>query len=147
MPLIPKRLHQVVDGARRDPLDVGLLDHSRERLLGHAARLQEAWKVRALPELRDAQLDSAGAGLPGALPIAVALRQTLWALLAIGGAGQAADLQLHQALGREADHRAQQVRVGALLQQPAQVHHLVGHRGSLGSGLVIATRTLPGNRR
>src|SRR4051794_49073 len=55
-------------------------------------------------------------------------RQALGALLAIRGAGQAADLQLHEALGGEADHLAQQVRVRALLQEPAQVHHLVGHR-------------------
>src|SRR4051794_6138174 len=121
-------LDQVVDGAGRDPLDVGLLDHGGQRLLGHAPRLQEAREVGAPPELGDAQLDSAGAGLPVTLPVAVTLSQALGALLAIRGAGQAADFQLHQALGGEADHLAQQVRVRALLQQPAQVHHLVGHR-------------------
>ena len=51
-------LDQVVDRARRDALDVGLLDDGGERLLGHAARFQEAREVGALPELRDAQLDA-----------------------------------------------------------------------------------------
>ena len=137
----PHRLDQIVDRAGRDALDVGLLDHGGERLLGHPPRLQEAREVGALPQPGDAQLDRAGARLPVALAIAVALRQTLRALLPEGRAGQPADLQLHQALGGKADHLAQQIRIRALLQQPAQGHHLVGHRGSLGSGLDLATQT------
>ena len=46
------------------------------------------------------------------------------------GAGQALDLQCHQPLGREADHLAKQIGVGALLQKRAQGHHVLGHRGS-----------------
>src|SRR5215212_9882635 len=128
-----ERLDEVVDRAGRDTLDVGLLHDGGERLLGEPPRLQEAWEVRALAQLRDAQLDRAGACLPGALPIAVALRQTLWALLAIGGSGQTGDLQLHQALGRKADHLPQQVGVGGLLYERAQAHDLVGHRQSSGA--------------
>ena len=79
-----ERLDQVVDGAGRDPLDVGLLDHGGERLLGQPARLQEAREVGALAQLRDAQLDRAGPGLPVPLAIAVALGQPLGALLAVG---------------------------------------------------------------
>ena len=81
---MPMRLDQVVDRAGRDALDVGFLDDGGERLLGHAARLQEAGEVGALPELGDAQLDGAGARLPVAIPVAVALCQPLRALLAIG---------------------------------------------------------------
>jgi hypothetical protein len=36
------------------------------------------------------------------------------------GAGQALDLQLHQPLRGKADHLAQQIRVGALLQKRAK---------------------------
>src|SRR3954471_21678369 len=82
-----ERLDEVVDGAGRDARDVGLLHDGGERLLGEPSRLQEAGEVRALAQLRNAQLDRAGAGLPGALPVAVALRQTLGALLAIGRSG------------------------------------------------------------
>ena len=51
--------------------------------------------------------------------------------LAIRGAGQALHLKRHQALGREADHLAQQIGVRGLFQQRAQGHHVVGHRGSV----------------
>jgi hypothetical protein len=47
----------------------------------------------------------------------------------MGGAGQAADLQRHQTLGREADHLAQELGIGGLFQKPAQGHRIVGHRG------------------
>ena len=111
-------------------MDVGLLDHRRQRLLGHPPRLEEAGEVRAPPQLRDAQLHRSGPRLPVPVAVAVALDQPLRALLAPGRAGQAAHLQLHQPLGGEADHLAQQIGVGGLLDQAAQGHHLVGHRGS-----------------
>jgi hypothetical protein len=51
---------------------------------------------------------------------------------AVDSAGQALDIELHQALCRKADHLAQQIGIGALLQQRAKVHHLIGHRPVLG---------------
>jgi hypothetical protein len=62
------------------------------------------------------------------------LGQTLRILLAVGRPGLAFDLQLHQALGRKADHLAQQIRIRGLLHEGAKVHHLVGHRWFLESG-------------
>src|SRR5205823_978721 len=50
---------------------------------------------------------------------------------------------LHQALGGEADHLAQQVGVGALFQKGTKVHHLVGHRWILGSVAWFSDQTLP----
>src|SRR5581483_5057618 len=47
------------------------------------------------------------------------------------------DLQLHQALRREADHLAQQFGVRALFQKRAKRHLLVGHRWFLESGCVL----------
>ena len=123
-------LHQVVDRAGRHPLDIGLLDHRSQRLLGHPPRLQEAREVAPLPQLRDLQLHRAGAGLPGPVAVAVAMGDTIRRALAVSGAGQALDLQCHQPLGREADHLAQQIGIGALLQKRAQGHHVLGHRGS-----------------
>ena len=67
----PHRLNQIVDRAGRHALDVGLLDHRSQRLLGHPPRLQEAREVAPLPQLRDLQLDRAGPRLPG--PVAVAV--------------------------------------------------------------------------
>ena len=61
MPRHAHGLHQVVDRAGRHALDVGLLDHRSQRLLGHPPRLQEAREVSPLPQLRDLQLDRAAA--------------------------------------------------------------------------------------
>ena len=111
------RLDQLVDRAGRDALDVGFLDHRGQRLLGHPARLQEAGEVAALAQLGDAQLHRPGAGLPVALAIAVALGEPIGAAFAVRRAGQALDFQLHQPMRGKADHLAQQIGVGALLQE------------------------------
>ena len=55
---------------------------------------------------------------------------TIRRALAVPGAGQALNLECHQPLGREADHLAKQIGIGALLQKRAQGHHVLGHRGS-----------------
>src|SRR4029077_14733416 len=41
------RLDEIVDRAGRDALDIGFLDHRRQRLLGHPPRLEKAREVRA----------------------------------------------------------------------------------------------------
>jgi hypothetical protein len=110
-------------------LNVGLLDHRCQRLLGSPARLQEGGEVAALPQFRDPQLDGADPGLPVAVAVAIPLDQPVGAALAGSGAGEIAHLQLHQALGGEADHLAQEGGVRALLQQLAEGDPVVGHRG------------------
>ena len=95
-------------------------------------------------QLRDAKLHRPGSRLAVPVTIPVALRQALAALLAIGRPRQGAHLQLHHALGRKADHPAQHIRVGALLKQLTQAHHLVGRRCVFRFRLVQATPTLTG---
>jgi hypothetical protein len=41
--LHPHGADQIVHGARRDVLNIGFLDHRRERLLGGPAGLQKGW--------------------------------------------------------------------------------------------------------
>ena len=108
-------------------MDIGLLDDGGQCLFGEPSRLQETWKVAALAQLGDAQLDRPGSRLPVAIAVAVALGETVGALLAVRGASQRPDLQLHQPLGGEADHLAHNVSVGGLLHERAKAHHLVGH--------------------
>jgi hypothetical protein len=60
------------------------------------------------------------------------------ALLALAGAGQAFDLQLHQPLGGKADHFPQQIGVGGLFHERAQVHGSLNQVG-------IRNPTLPAN--
>jgi len=61
-------------------------------------------------------------------------------VLAVRGAGQRANLHLHQPLGGEADHLAQDIGVGRLFQKRAEAHHLIGYRWLLGC-VVFATQT------
>ena len=121
-------LHQVIDRARGDALDVGFLDHRSECLLGHSPWFEEAREVAALAELRNPQFDGSGAGLPIALAVAVAMGEAIRRTSAAWGTGEALDIELHQTLRSEADHLAQEVGVGGLLQQVTEVHVLVGHR-------------------
>jgi hypothetical protein len=142
----PQRLDQIIDRACRDALDIGFLDHRRQRLLGHATRLQKARKIAALAQAGDAQLDGPGPGLPIALAVPVALNQAVRRLLAITRAGQATDLHLHQPLGGKRDHVAQNIRVRGLLDQRAQVHHGIGHRGSFRQVRVLQPKPIRKSR-
>jgi hypothetical protein len=47
------------------------------------------------------------------------------------------EIFLHQPLGRKANHLAQNIGVGGLLHQRTQVHHIVGHRSSFRSQVVL----------
>ena len=134
------RLDQIVDGARGDALDVGLLDHRGQGLLGHPAGLQKAGEVAALAHLGDAQLHGPGPRLPIAIAVAVALNQPLGRTLAVRGAGQSLDLQFHQPMRGKADHLAQKVGISPLLKHRTKRHHLVGHRGHPRLSFVVVTR-------
>src|SRR3954452_14842185 len=84
-------LDEVVDLARRDALDPGLLDDRHERLLGGLARLQEAREVAALTQLGDSQSQAAEPGVEPALAVAVAVRDTALAALVPGRAREASN--------------------------------------------------------
>src|SRR5204863_9835958 len=73
----PEPLDELVDAARGDPADVGLLHDRQQRLLRTLARLQKAREVAALPELGDLQLQLARPGVPAPRPIAVAMRRAI----------------------------------------------------------------------
>src|SRR5580658_4517343 len=109
-------------------MNVGLLHDRRDGLLGQPARLEKARKVAALAQLGDAKLHRAGPRLPVALAVAVALRKAIGRALAMRRSRAAFDVQLHQPLGRKADHPAQKVRVRGLLQKRLKRHSFVGHR-------------------
>ena len=99
-------LNQFVDRAGRDALDIGFLDHRRQRLFGHPARLEKPGEVAPLAQLWDAQFDRPGTGLPIAVAIPVAPGDPIGAAFAECRPGQALDLQLHQAMRGKADHLA-----------------------------------------
>jgi hypothetical protein len=110
-------LDEIVDRPCRDAMDVSLLDDGDERLLGRPSRLQEAREVAPLAQLRDRQVDPAGPRVPVPLAIAIALVLPERCPHALRGACQQFHLGIHDALGREGQHLAHQIRVCALLHQ------------------------------
>lgn len=69
---------------------------------------------------------------PDPVAAAVALGQALGAALAVGSLALAVDFQFDQTLARKADHLTQQIGIGGLLHERAQVRHIVAHRWFLG---------------
>src|SRR5215213_3977230 len=73
----PEALDELVDAARGNPTDIGLLDDREQRLLRAPARLQERWEVAAPAQLGDLQLDRPRTRLPLPRAIAVAMRHPI----------------------------------------------------------------------
>jgi hypothetical protein len=116
-------LDQPIHPPGADPVDIGLLHHRDQRLLGPPARLQERREIAAGPQLGDAQLQLTNPGVPGSGPVAVALSHPVWGALAKLGADLGGDLGLHQ-LGDHPGHAlAQHISVLAGQQ-------LIGNLGS-----------------
>src|SRR4051812_20522253 len=91
----PHGFDQVVHRPGRDPMDVGLLDHGRERLLGGPPWLQKGREVRALAQLRDGEVDPARPCVPDPLAVAVAVIMPLGAANPRGRSRQGLDFQVH----------------------------------------------------
>ena len=142
-PFHSHRLDQVVHRPGRYALDVGFLDHRGQRLLRHPPRLQEGGEVAAPPQLRDPQLDSAGAGLPVAVAIAVALVAPFGGALAMRRTTELLGLEFHQPLRRKADHLAQKTGVRTLLKQFTKGDLVIGHRRGPRVGVAGCNPTLP----
>ncbi len=130
----PERLHHLVDLAGGDAGDVGLLHDRDKRLLGAAARLQEAREVRTATDLRDRKLDLAGPRRPRPSPVTVAVRQPLLPRpLTAGRADELGHLRLHQLLAHPGKRLAQEIKPLPLEQVADDLlsrHPLrLGHRG------------------
>ncbi len=131
----PERLDHLIDLARGDAGDIGLLHRAHERLLRAAARLEEARKVAAAPQLRDGELELAGTGVPRPRTVAVAMREPLLGYsLAAGGTDELRHLRLHQLLADPGQRFAQEVEPLPLEQVADDLisrHPLrLGHRGA-----------------
>jgi hypothetical protein len=139
-PLDPELLDELLHPPRRDAGQVGVGDHRHERLLRAPARLEQPVReVRALPQLRQRELDRPHPRVPVALPVAVAAVDPLRGALPVAGTAERLRLRAHQRLGEILDHRPQQIRARLLqlLAQPASnVHHVLGHRAPPRSSFV-----------
>lgn len=120
-----------------DALEVDFLNDRCQRLLRHAARLEEAAEVAAETASRNVRLDGSSQRLPITGVVAVALVDPL-------GTAQRLGFQSQQALSGQANHLAQECRVGTLFQNGAKGDLVVGLRGgSLGSRCVSTTQLYP----
>lgn len=114
------RLDQTIHRTGREPLDIGLLNDRRHRLLRRPARLQEFGEVAALAQLGDLHIDPPGTRLPRSGPISVAMVHPVAAALVNAGAAERVDVQRHETVGDEAEHLGQKLGVGRLRQKCAQ---------------------------
>ena len=119
---------QIIDGPRRDAMDVGFLDHSNQGLLRRAAWFEEAGEVAALPQLRDLQRDAASARVPVPVAVSVSLGFPHRRARTFGRARPPLDLCFHDPLGRKGQHLAHKLALGLLLNQFDQRHSVIGHR-------------------
>ena len=117
----PHGAHRIVDSARGDAVDVGLLNHRHERLLGRPARLPEGGEIAPLAQLRDVQPDRARTfghsfepvavmpSLPLARPVAVALVLPVRRAFAVSRPAYGGHLDVHQPLRGILDQLAQKI--------------------------------------
>ena len=117
----PDCLDQLVDRTGRDALDIYPLDDGGEGLLGRSARLEERREVAGGAQLRDLDVDRAGAALSEAFPVAVAAALPLGGALAVGSGAQVLHFYVHHALHDVLDHFAYKIGVWPLSQRARTV--------------------------
>ncbi len=101
---------ELLDPARGNAQQVGGGDHTDQGLLGPAAALEEpAREVTALTQLGDGEFDGAGAGIPLARAISVAVVDAFVADLPVLGIADGIRLRGHECVGERLDHHAQQI--------------------------------------
>ena len=124
--------NELLHATGRHAGQVGIGNHRHERLLGAPPGLQQpVGEVRALPQLRDRELDRADARVPRPLPVSVADVDPLGRALPVRRTAERVRLRPHQRLRELLHHRAQEIRAGPLelLAQPAgDIHRGLDHR-------------------
>ena len=126
-----QRLHEVLDAARGDAFDVGLLDDGEQRLLGSPAWVQERRQVGARTQLRDLQVERAGARVPAPRAVAVAIVGAVRRALVQVGADPLTDVGIHDGVQDDLQRLPQEVDVcltGVLADDVESVHGRGGHR-------------------
>ena len=92
-------------------LPKGSLDHRQQSLLTAPPWFQQAGEVAAFPQLGNVQLHGADAGIPGAVAVAVAVGDPLWAAFAVLGADLGGNLSVHDAVHQDPQGLPQKVHV------------------------------------
>ncbi|GJJ00740.1 hypothetical protein RugamoR64_12780 [Duganella rhizosphaerae] len=109
-------------------MDIGFLDDRRQGLPGSPTGLQKTGKIAAATQLGNFQVDSAGAGFPGAITVAVAAVDTFVAALAVSRLAQRLDIHLHEPLQGKLQRLFDEIGIGTLGGKFRQRHSSgVGH--------------------
>ena len=147
-PIDTQGLHQIVDRAGRDALDIGFLDHCRQRLLGHPARFEKAGEVAALAQPGNVQLNLASSGLPPEL-----VEGHARGARCAGPGGQVTSHRIQRrsdyrppspsAARRQTRSSRAKYQLRGLFHQQSQVHHGIGHRGSFRQVRVLQPKPYP----
>ena len=124
-----ERDHEIVDAAGGDAVDVGLHHHRIQGLVDPAAGFENAGEERALPQLRDPQLDVAGLGRQQLRAGAVAFGHSVLAAFVAVGADNPGGFELDQLLQHGADRLADHVNAVAGAERVQQLR-----QGRLGQG-------------
>src|SRR5581483_9554069 len=131
-PCQPQGLDEIIDLARADAMDVGLLHDRDQRLFGPPAWLQQAGKIAAIAHAWHAERNRAHARVPLPFAVAVALPQPRRRALVPFGAQLLRHLQFHQRLTERLDAVPEEVDLLAqrgLAERLHQCHpQLIGHR-------------------
>src|SRR5690606_5999590 len=112
-----------------DPLNVSLLNHSHQGLLGPSARFEPAWHVGPLPEFGDLQIDRPDPRIPLTFPIAVAVVAALRRPFVPLSANLLRYFQFHETLSQHPNSFPEEIHVvhTGLAQKLLQCDPKVGH--------------------
>jgi len=110
-------LDQIVHPSRRDAADPRLLDHGHQGLLAGLTGLEERREVAALPQLGNAQLQTAQPRVERPLAITVAVGRAVARSLVAAGADYALHIRLHEQLHNGLGYAAQKIAVSGFGQK------------------------------
>ncbi|MGX1471218.1 UNVERIFIED_CONTAM: hypothetical protein RKD50_000026 [Streptomyces canus] len=107
----PEGFGEFLDPAGGDAEQVGGGDHRDQGLFGPSAPFEQPVQevITALPQLGNGEFDGAGAGVPLAWAVAVAVVDAFVADLAVFGVAEGVGLRGHECVGERLDHCAQQI--------------------------------------
>ena len=129
-----QRLHEGIDLAGADALDVGLLDDRQPGPVDPATRLQQSREEAADAQLGDLQLQPTDPGVEHLGPVTVPVGDALGGVLIRGRADHGGGLELDEALEGVFEDLPHLGDVGRpeLVEEVLMRHPGVGHRGSPG---------------
>lgn len=125
-------------------MNIRFLDDGDQCFLCGTARLEKAWKIAPMAELRNLEIDLARARFPEPLAVAVSAIATIFVPLAVFGTAALLDLEVHNALDDVGKKLADDVVTGALFNELRKCHTSLGHLRFLSRKVALQKQPSPG---